>query len=263
MLRTSRCRSCIHFREGHQCAAFPEGIPREVYWWFVPHLKPMDGQEEDFVYEPKDGLDKYFSNYLELARELSSKRKEIERKIVIEAKSVIKHYTQNEQKVFKRIEVRLHTGQSRMANPMDEILFIREEGAELIAPGKKSTLFLKLNEILFVESVENHKTDLEFIMDNLGNYTLEFANYSRLERLDRNKEFHSARELQQKRLLAKQGLTMITDAKLKAEIKSILDEGDEENLPKNRHIMESLREKGFAVMLNEVYRVRKSLERNN
>jgi len=49
------CYNCIHFRkpgEGGGCDAFPDGIPDKVLS-DNEHDKPLPGQENDLIYEPK------------------------------------------------------------------------------------------------------------------------------------------------------------------------------------------------------------------
>jgi hypothetical protein len=46
------CLKCIHyFIETSTCKAFPNGIPDEIYLGENHHLKPLQGQQNDIVFE--------------------------------------------------------------------------------------------------------------------------------------------------------------------------------------------------------------------
>ncbi len=52
------CFKCKHFREFQGgCNAFPEGIPDEITSGENEHSKPLEGQENDIVFEPKEDED--------------------------------------------------------------------------------------------------------------------------------------------------------------------------------------------------------------
>jgi hypothetical protein len=43
---TPQCQSCIHYdREGHQCPAFPDGIPTSIELNRYNHTRPYPGQK--------------------------------------------------------------------------------------------------------------------------------------------------------------------------------------------------------------------------
>ena len=51
---SSVCSFCNHLKdygEGRICAAFPEGIPMEIWMGGNKHLTPFSGQENDIVFE--------------------------------------------------------------------------------------------------------------------------------------------------------------------------------------------------------------------
>lgn len=52
------CFKCKHFREFQGgCNAFPEGIPDEITSGENEHSKPLEWQENDIVFEPKEDED--------------------------------------------------------------------------------------------------------------------------------------------------------------------------------------------------------------
>ena len=46
-----QCMLCKHYRRGTTCAAFPDGIPEDVWSAYVRHDKPLPGQGNDIVFE--------------------------------------------------------------------------------------------------------------------------------------------------------------------------------------------------------------------
>lgn len=51
--RSLICFECKHFDEiNGGCTAFPEGIPDEIASGQNRHRKPLEGQENDIVFEP-------------------------------------------------------------------------------------------------------------------------------------------------------------------------------------------------------------------
>lgn len=48
------CFKCKHFHDDElTCEAFPNGIPDAIYSAAYKHDKPMFGQDNDIVFEPK------------------------------------------------------------------------------------------------------------------------------------------------------------------------------------------------------------------
>ena len=49
------CSTCTHFRrfEKIACLAFPEGIPEEIIIGYNDHTAPVEGQVNDFLYDPE------------------------------------------------------------------------------------------------------------------------------------------------------------------------------------------------------------------
>ena len=49
------CFKCKHFREFEGgCAAFPDGIPEEMTLGANKHSEPLEGQENDIVFEAEE-----------------------------------------------------------------------------------------------------------------------------------------------------------------------------------------------------------------
>lgn len=61
----SRCLLCKHLHRSKgslpkgTCNAFPDKIPFVIVSSQVGHLEPLDGQENDIVFEPIDDWEKY------------------------------------------------------------------------------------------------------------------------------------------------------------------------------------------------------------
>ena len=64
MIVAAKCfnRKCNHYwgilqdneseeNERHHCAAFSDGIPKEIAYGGNKHLKPIEGQDNDIVFE--------------------------------------------------------------------------------------------------------------------------------------------------------------------------------------------------------------------
>ena len=57
----SYCPVCIHFRRNTReptCAAFPEGIPEEIFLSRFDHRRPYPG-DKGFRFEPAEGFDEH------------------------------------------------------------------------------------------------------------------------------------------------------------------------------------------------------------
>ena len=48
------CLRCKHFWGFKSCSAFPDGIPDEIMHGDNMHTKPLEGQENDIVFEPSN-----------------------------------------------------------------------------------------------------------------------------------------------------------------------------------------------------------------
>lgn len=50
------CFNCKHFNDdgSYTCKAFPQGIPDEIIFGGNDHEKPLDGQDNDFVFTEND-----------------------------------------------------------------------------------------------------------------------------------------------------------------------------------------------------------------
>jgi hypothetical protein len=48
------CQMCKHYYWNGTCAAFPDGIPREVLKGELEHDKPLPNQENEIVFEKID-----------------------------------------------------------------------------------------------------------------------------------------------------------------------------------------------------------------
>ncbi|MFI4910352.1 MAG: hypothetical protein ACIAQZ_01655 [Sedimentisphaeraceae bacterium JB056] len=63
----TRCDDCIHIladlpSKQPACKAFPEGIPPEIFWTHIDHIKPIEG-DHGIQFEPKaDSLYLYDDN---------------------------------------------------------------------------------------------------------------------------------------------------------------------------------------------------------
>jgi len=47
------CIGCKHLSNELRCNAFPDGIPAEILNNKNDHSKPLPGQQNDFVFEPR------------------------------------------------------------------------------------------------------------------------------------------------------------------------------------------------------------------
>lgn len=47
------CQFCIHFQRNLTCAAFPNGIPMAIVSGQMAHDRPLEGQQNQTVFEPK------------------------------------------------------------------------------------------------------------------------------------------------------------------------------------------------------------------
>lgn len=52
-MRVSDCTNCLHFMGERKCKAFPEEIPREVYFNRSSHKNVLEGQYGEYVYMSK------------------------------------------------------------------------------------------------------------------------------------------------------------------------------------------------------------------
>lgn len=59
-MNVSPCTSCKHFnvdvREENVCTAFPDGIPREIFFGYNQHRGPVDG-DHGIHWEPVEGME--------------------------------------------------------------------------------------------------------------------------------------------------------------------------------------------------------------
>jgi len=237
------------------CSAFPDYIPREVFSDSIPHHTIMENQYGNFVFEPSEKHKKSYDEYFEKLKELISKREQLEKK----ANSLVKEIVEKiNLKNLIRGEVRLYRGESRMSLKVDEILFFDDkENAELVSLGYNSELFRCLKDILFIESVERHKTDLEFIINIKGKCEFNFGNHTREEKRNMNKILSNIHNQKARDTLVKKGLKLITTKKLEEEIKLIFDNlGNEVN---DRQIVKKLHEKGYATLWIDIYETRKKI----
>jgi len=263
MTRSSNCSRCIHYRkmkkgEVPTCSAFPDFIPKEVFSERIPHHKKMENQCGDFVFEPHEKDRKRYKEYFEIIDELTSKRSQFEQEVILIAKEILERINIVEKKKFVRGEIRLYRGESRMIKKVDEVLFFdNKENAELISIGFNSVLFMKLKNILFIESIENHKTDLEFIINYSGDYQLIFANHTRKERQNMNNILSQIQKRKARETLVKKGFVLISSKKLEEEIRSIFN--TDRNSLNDRQIVERLHEKRYAVIWSDIYEMRKKL----
>lgn len=241
------------------CTAFPEGIPREVLSEEVLHFNKMENQIGDFVFEPIEH-EKHYKKYFEYIKELVSKRNQIEEEIVALANEIIENSNAKNSTPFTRGEIQIHRSKSKMIRKADEILLFDSGGKpELISMGFDSALFKKLNSILLMECVENHKTDLKFIIRSNGNYEFNFSNLTLTERKRQYALISMIHNQRAKNRLMDEGLSAISSENLSTEIKVILEKEDKNDLPRDKEILDTLRKKGFAVLEIEVTKLRREL----
>lgn len=50
MINTN-CLTCKNYIDDLKCAAFPEGIPVEIIEDGEPHVEPIEGQDNEIVFE--------------------------------------------------------------------------------------------------------------------------------------------------------------------------------------------------------------------
>lgn len=56
------CASC-RFLKGRNCAAFPRGIPDEIFVWGGPHTEATPEQKNNVAWELKDGKEEEFEQW--------------------------------------------------------------------------------------------------------------------------------------------------------------------------------------------------------
>jgi hypothetical protein len=54
-MQTDLCNGCKNYLGLLICLAFPDGIPDEILTGGNDHSKPLPGQDNDIVYEPREG----------------------------------------------------------------------------------------------------------------------------------------------------------------------------------------------------------------
>lgn len=262
MTRIYKCWRCKHYKKiGNtmSCSAFPDGIPREVFSEEILHFKKMENQVGDFIFEPTEKED-YYKKYFAFIEELIRKRSFIEKEVVELVNGIIEDLNAKNITQFIRGEIRIHRSDSKMIIKDDEILFFDFGGKpELVSIGSDSELFKKLKSILLIECIENHKTDLEFIINHNNSYDFKFSNLTFIEKKRQNALISLIHHQRAKDKLIEEGLLAISSEKLKVEIQTILEKENENDLPYDREILSRLRVKGFAVLSHEVTKYRREL----
>jgi len=257
------CLNCKHYKKEDNtssCTAFPERIPRKIYSKEILHFNKMKSQVGDFIFEPIKYIDSY-KKYFKLIKKMVSKRVQIEKEAVELTKEIIENLNAKNITKFIRGEIRINRSDSiTMNKKTDEILFFDSEGKpELISIGFDSELFKKLESILLIECVENHKTDLEFIINYNSNYEIKFLNLNNKERSIQNATISLIHDQRTKDRLIQKGLLAISSEQLKTELKIIIKEKNKVDLPRDKDIVLILRNKGFAVLDNEVTKSRREI----
>lgn len=263
MTSISRCTQCKHYTPGSRidnvqasCKAFPSGIPREVHSEIIFHYTRFDEQEGDYVFEPDENDDFSYQNNLRLLRyikELLPQKEQLVEDIKTVGATLISNLRANGED-YARGEISLSREKGReMIQKVDDMLFFDSNGeAELYSLGYSSELFRLLDTVLYIDSIENHNTDLEFVMSSSGACALTFSKKTYSERLSKNElvsKLSTLRELGKNEF---KGYKPIARDRLKIELQNIIDEHKNWDSLNALQIEMLLHKKGYSAPIGDI-----------
>lgn len=270
MTRVPNCFNCIHYVPGDgetksYCPAFPDKIPIEISADILFHYKPFEDQVGSLVFESNGNFKNFYAQISERTEDFINRKEELRAEAIAHARAVTKKIFNSNEKNYTSGEIRFYLGTSRLVKRVDEILFWdNNENPELISLGFDSPLFKKLKVLLYVESIESQKTDLEFSITASGECHLNFTTLSYKERHEGNSVVNKLQDHQSKLNLVKhKGLRLISAEQLENKLSLFLSKEDPENFPRDRKIVAFFHEEGYAVLQQEIYALRKKLGYKN
>jgi len=266
-MRILKCFKCKHYFVGERaCSAFPEGIPQKIFSEEIPHHKNIKGQIGKFIFEPNSKDKKHYVKYFEYISELVGRKFQIEQELPVLASQLIKEINQEKNRKFNRGEIRIDRTRKRgflvsKGKKITRVLFRdSSENYDLIFVDLESELMIKLNTLLHIESIENHKTDLEFIFYNTGEYTLNLTDLTMKERQQQNAIKNSILDQRQFEYSISKGFKEISLEKLEEEIRLFINLEPNGIYLGNLKVFRMLKEKQYAVLNSDVDNVIKKLK---